>query len=228
MPNAAPIPSSNAPTRAPGRDIQPTVADSLVEKAKQIDPTIAPQAHRLLPRIADLMVADTQKVINYGERNLVSLRTSSNENAKFANRVLAIKADQWLKETMEASTRVPGFLDRLRAPQPPSYYESMLQKARAELMDVVNDMAKLLPDLKTDERDLHCDSMALQVVYEHYTDTSLQAMAQNRLRLLLTARQSVAMLVQTIENLRLKCMEYIADIDKLLTVTIPNWKMATR
>lgn len=114
--------------------------------------------------------------------------------------------------------------DRFTA-KPPAYYEAMLQKTRSELFKFVQDLEGMKNTFFREITDLHLDAISLLVCSEDLPD-DLQMSAQNRVKTLMASHQTAAVLQHTIEQTLLVCADYITQIDSLLSVTLPQWKVA--
>jgi hypothetical protein len=129
---------------------------------------------------------------------------------------------------MEASCKPPSFMDRFGAQKPPSYWEGMLNKTRAELQQFVGKLDKMKQDFFREIADLHLgrggdarlrrtssgDDALNMASAEPGQDPSAGAPDGSKLQ-------------QAIEQTRsCNCAQYMQQIDEVLTVTIPQWKMA--
>jgi hypothetical protein len=236
IPDAAPVPPPQ--TRAPRPlsipDAPPppvraepprSIVDDLVEKAQAIEPSV--QKHRIKGRIDTVLESKVTDLLDFGARNLAPLQDTSNEKAKIASEIARIDAIGWIERTKDASCKAPSLLDRLRGGgQSPDYFDGMLKKARAELLAFATRLEDMKRDFLREVTDLHLDAIALIVCKEVLKDTHAQHTADNRGRTLLMAHQQAAMLQQTIETSLVLCADHIGQIDHLLSVTLPAWKVA--
>lgn len=198
--------------------------DELIDEVKCIDPTI--DQIRIRGRIDSLLVMAMADFLNWGERNLAPLRAASNIQSQIASRMAQINASGWLRETLEASTKLPSGGLFSKKPKLPEYYEGMITKARGELMALVTEITTVAKNYEPDVTDLQLDALSLLVVSKTIDDTANQIIANNRAKSLLASHQTGSMLLQTIEQTQLQAAQFIQQIDDLLSVTIPQWKMA--
>lgn len=199
--------------------------DDLIDRAKTIDPAVQPL--RLRGRIDTLLHMSMIDVLDWGKRNLDPLQAASSLKAKIASEIARIDVTGWMERTKDASCKLPSLLDRFTA-KSPDYYESMLIKTRSELLVFAKELEKMKGEFFREIADLHLDAISLMVCAEVYPDDQTKTMAQGRARTLLAAHQTAAMLQMTIEQSLDFCASSISQIDSLLSVTIPQWKMATQ
>ncbi len=199
--------------------------DDLIERAKTIDPAVQPL--RLRGRIDTLLHMSMTDILDWGKRNLDPLQAASNLKAKIASEIGRIDVTGWMERTKDASCKLPSMLDRFTA-KSPEYYEAMLIKSRSELMTFAKELEKMKAEFFREIADLHLDAISLMVCAEEYPDDQTKTMAQGRARTLLAAHQTAAMLQMTIEQSLEFCANSISQIDSMLSVTIPQWKMATQ
>lgn len=203
---------------------QRSQTDDLIDAVIAIDSTI--DQIRIRGRIDSLLKMAMQDFLNWGERNLAPLRAASNIQSSIASRMAQINASGWLKETLEASTKLPSGGLFSKKPKPPEYYEAMLLKTRAELMALVIEITTVGKNYEPDVTDLQLDALSLFVVSNQIDDVSNQIIANNRAKSLLASHQTGNMLLQTIEQTKIQAAQFIQQIDDLLSVTLPQWKMA--
>jgi hypothetical protein len=215
-----PPPVVSAPKRA---ERPKTKTDELLEKAHAVDPTV-PMA-RLKGRIDTILAMTTSDILDWGQRNLTPLQNVSGRKARIAADISRINASTWLQEALNASCKVPGFLDRFTS-KPPAYYEGMLKKVRGELLAFVKELDQMKSEFFREIGDLHCDALAMMVTAEEFPDDQAKNMAVNRAKTLMMSHQTAAMLQQTIENSLAMSAKYIQQIDDFMSVTLPNWSMA--
>ncbi len=208
------------PVRAPKPN---TKTDILIAKAQTIEPNIP--MHRLRGRIDSILGMSMTDILNWGQQNLTPLMNTSNRGSQISASVLRINASGWLRETLDASCKIPSFMDRFTA-KPPSYYEGMLQKVRSELIQFVAELDQMKSEFFREVGDLHADAISMMVCSEEFADSGAKTAADNRARTLLMAHQTAAMLQQTIESTLAQNATFISQIDNLMAVTIPQWKMA--
>lgn len=221
--NIAP-PEITLTPQPPPRPVKPqTKTDLLVEKAQQLEPTI--QMQRIRGRIDTILVMSLSDILDWGKRNLDPLLDASNAKGKIAGDLARIDPSGWVQRTLDASCKPPSLLDRFNV-KPPSYWEGMLKKTRAELQTFVVELDRMKKDFFREIADLHLDATAMLVCVDEFADDSMKLAAQNRARTLMMAHQTAAQLQMTIEQSLANCAMFCQKIDEIMTVTIPQWKMA--
>jgi hypothetical protein len=218
-----PPPVASAPKRVERAERPKTKTDELLEKAHGVDPSVP--MGRLKGRIDTILAMSVSDILDWGQRNLTPLQNVSGRKAKIAADISRINASTWLQEALNASCKVPGFLDRFTA-KPPAYYEGMLKKVRGELLVFVKELDQMKAEFFREIGDLHCDALAMMVSAEEFPDDQAKNMAVNRAKTLMMSHQTAAMLQQTIENSLSLSAKYIQQIDDFMSVTLPNWSMA--
>ena len=200
-----------------------TLTDALIDEALARSPDIDPA--RVRGRIDMLLKATTDVLIKWGEANLLPLQEASKIQAHVANEMQRIDAVGSLNETKDAISGNRGFLDRFTQKKP-EHYEFRLNVAKRALTDLMilseQHRAIFLPEV----HDLHLDSIALVVVLSEFKDATRMNIANNRSRTLLMAHQTGTMLLTVLENTVQQCAQFIEQIDSMLSVTIPQWKIA--
>lgn len=180
---------------------------------------------RIKGRITTLLDMTVTDLLDWGERNLAPLRDASNKKAEIAAEMSRINAFGWLNDAKEASSKPPSFFDRFNQ-KSPQYYEGMLQKARAEMLEFAKTLNKMREEFEREVKDLHLDALALTVCWDEYGDLTAKQIGQDRARTLTLAHQTAAMLFATIEQSLTQSASAVQQIDSFLAVTMPNWKMA--
>lgn len=220
----APRPQPYRPNTSPlAQASNPKVA-ACIAKAQQIEPTV--QEHRIKGRIDTILKMSVTELLDFGNRNLDPLQDTSARKAQIAGEMSRIDATGWIERTKDASCKPPSFMDRINPPKPPSYFEGMLKKTRAELIAFVGELEKMKNTFFREITDLHLDAIAMIVCSECFDDAHAQMTANNRGRTLLAAHQTAAVIQTTIEQSMMICSQNIQTIDQLLSVTLPNWKAA--
>jgi hypothetical protein len=223
IPRQLNVPEFTDPPRPQRRERPKTKTDLLIEKATQLEPTIPP--HRLRGRIDTILHMSVTDILDWGNRNLAPLQDTSKRKAHIASEINRIDAAGWLMRTKEASTKRPSFLDRFTA-KPPTFYEGMLKKTRAELLHFVKELEVMKKEFFREVTDLHLDATAMMVCVDVFQDDHAKTTAHNRVKTLLLSHQTAAMLQTTIEQSMMQCAQFIQQIDDLLSITLPNWKAA--
>ena len=202
-----------------------TKTDELVAKALGIDPTVP--HYRLSGRIDMLLVSPVSELVNWGQQNLTPLQDASNIQTRVTADLNRINPVKWLTEAKEASCKAPSFIDRFTNANSPAFYEAMLNKTRLELCTLMDDATKERTRFTPEVTDLHIDQLSLAVCIDEFqNDLSLYNIANQRAKTLLMAHQSGTILLQVLNQTIEQCANFIQQIDSLLNVTIPQWKIA--
>jgi hypothetical protein len=226
----APVPPP-APVRAPqafrpvaGLPQHNPLVDQCVAKAQQIEPSV--QEGRIKGRIDTILASSITELLDFGNRNLAPLQDTSARQARMSSEMARIDAAGWLTRAKEASCKPPSMLDRFSPPKPPTYWEGMLGKARAELLQFVRELEQMKKEFVREVTDLHLDAIAMIVCSEFLADDQAKTMAHNRGRSLLQAHQTAAMVQATLEQSLMLCVQHIQQIDQFNSVALPQWKAA--
>lgn len=208
----------------PERVKKRTIVDDLLDKVAKIDPTIT--ALDIRAKIEEVMSLDVSKMLDWGNRNLAPLQKASNIQTDLSSRMSMIDAAGWLKMTMEASCKKPSLLDVFSNQKSPEYYESMLTNIRAKLLQLVTYLNQLQDEYSPDVRDLQLDAIAITVILDIIQNDDIMLIASNRARSLTAAHQTGKMLLESIKQTKLQCATFIQQIDDMISVTLPAWKLA--
>lgn len=200
-----------------------TKTDYLVDRALDKSPEI--DRARVRGRIDMLLAATSELLIQWGEINLTPLQQASDIQASIASEMQRIDASTILNETKDAISGNRGFFDRLRVKKP-EHYEFQLNNAKQELTKLMLKSEQQRRSFEPEVHDLHLDSIALVVVIPEYTDAVLLNIANSRSKTLLLAHQTGTMLLTVLENTVQQCAQLIEQINSLVSVTIPQWKIA--
>ena len=173
-----------------------------------------------------LLTATNETLIQWGEVNLTPLQKASDIQARIAAELQRIDAVGRLNEAKDAAMGVSkGFFDRF-AQKKPDTYEFKLQESKRDLLKLMSESDRQMKGFLPEVRDLHLDGLALSVVIGEYQDAVLMNIGNSRLKTLLLAHQTGTMLMTVLENTVQQCAQYIEQIDSMLSVTIPQWKLA--
>ena len=182
---------------------------------------------RIKPRLDTLIKADDDDMLNWGERNLVALRSVTQSKAKIAASISQINPSEWINRCTNASCKPPSLMGRLFGNlETPQYYEAKIAQIRDELAIVIKDLRKLQEEITPDVEDLQMDVAALQIILKHEPSRFDMMISDGRLRTLIAAQQTVVMAVAALDQFKSTCAQYVQTVDKLLQVTIPNWALA--
>jgi hypothetical protein len=204
-----------------------TKIDVMLNDAISKDTALEKFKFRIKPRLETLIKSDDDDMLNWGERNLVALRTVTQSKATIAARISQINPSQWIDGCTTASCKPPSLMGRLFGNlETPQYYETKISQIRDELAIVIKELRKLQEEITPDVEDLQMDIAALQIILKHEPNRFDMMISDGRLRTLIAAQQTVVMAVTALDQFKSTCAQYIQTIDKLLQVTIPNWALA--
>jgi hypothetical protein len=200
-----------------------TLTDVLIDRVRDRDQSIDPA--RLRGRIDMLLQARNETVIQWGEANLTPLQKASNIQAKISAELQRIDATTFLNEAKDAAMGNSRGLFGM-FPKKPDDYERKLTIVKSDLMKLMMNTESEYRAFVPEVSDLNLDSSALGVVIGEYTDSILLNIANSRLKTLLLAHQTGTMLLTVLENTIQQCAQSIEQIDSMLSVTIPQWKLS--
>lgn len=202
-----------------------TITDILVAKAKQQSPEISGEIRGKIDTL--LSHCDTQTMLKWGDLNLAPLQLASQIQSEIANELQRINAVGTLTEAKEAATRGIGFLDRL-AGKRPEVYEQRLKASKDALLALMVRSETQRKSYAPEVKDLHGDAISLAVTLTEFSDPVLSNIANSRTKTLLMAHQTGTILLQTLENTVQQCAALIGQIDSFMSVSMPNWKLASQ
>jgi hypothetical protein len=114
---------------------------------------------------------------------------------------------------------------RLTRDLDPEAAERELTATRNAMLVKMDEFDKLSLASAPDIADLAMDALALRIYLAATPDERDAILLDSRLRTLLAGQQTAQMLTQTCDNARKVSGQHLLTIDKLLSITIPNWKM---
>lgn len=199
-----------------------TPTDDLIDRIRDRDPSLDPA--RLRGRLDILLSATTDTILQWGEANLIPLQKASDIQARISKELQRIDASQHLNDAKNAVMAKKGMLGFLS--KKPEFYEDKFRTAKVDLLKLAQDTDREYRAFVPEVSDLHLDSSTLGVVLGTYQDTVLLNVANSRLKTLLMAHQTGQMLLTVLENTIQQCSQYVEQIDSMLSVTIPQWKMS--
>lgn len=201
--------------------------DALVQTACANDPALTYVSMRLKGRFSTLCGMRRDDVIDWGERNLVALRSVSDDHARIAAKITDLNPSQWISRATDASNADKGLLGKLfGGAETPQYYETRLKGVRDQLRDIARELRDLHDEINPDAEDLRMDIATLECYYREHPDHFDITLVQSRLRTLVSGQQTVVMVMQSLDNNITNCQRHVQTIDQLLQVTIPNWRLA--
>ncbi len=203
-----------------------TLTDVLIEQAQKSNPDI-PVA-RLRGRIDTLLTVKIEVLTQWGEVNLAPLQEASKIQADIASELQRIDAIGRLNAVKDSFTRERGFLDRFTAQKTPEQHEFILKDAKRALTDLMIKSDRQRREFFTEVHDLHLDAIALVVTLGEYKDATMANIANSRSKTLLLAHQTGTMLLTVLENTSAQCAQFIEQIESMMSVTIPQWKLASQ
>jgi hypothetical protein len=202
-----------------------TLTDALMDKARTIAPGM--QIDRLRGRIDQLLVIDMEALTKWGDLNLLPLQQASGVQADIAAKLQSIDAVGRLKEAHDAVCRPVTFFDRV-AGRKPEHYEQSLATAKRGLQELMLKSEAQRREFEPEVIDLHLDAIALSVTLTEFSNPSMGNIANSRTKTLLLAHQTGTMLLQVLTNTIEQCATFLGQIDSLINVTIPQWKLSQR
>ncbi len=206
---------------------QHSAVDQLVAAAVASDPQLERIKHRLRPRLQTLLSANQNTLLCWGEENLAVTQRESVVHARLAQRVSQLSVAEWLHKCAEASTAPPGgWTAMFRRPEGPQFYEAKLRQLQAEMGPMLTEYARLVEDVRPELEDIRLDAAALAAVAPRHQDPTMAMIISNRLRTLVTGQQTAAQLLQSAENARMTLAQHCQNMDQLLSVTLPAWRIA--
>ena len=222
LPAAAPASEATKVVKVPQTK---SPVDTLIEAIGSIDASIEPM--RVRTRLQSLLATGINGILDWGAASLTPLQAATSIQGQIASRMAQINPSGWINDTLEASSKKPSFMDLLAKKPGAVYYENMIKKCRGELMQLVNDLTTMGANYEPKVRDLQLDAITMLVVANStpYDDAN-NMIASNRARSLQQAHQTASLLIEHIKVTKLQIAKYIQQIDDLMNITLPNWKMA--
>lgn len=198
--------------------------DPYVEAATKINSNVAADPY-FKTCIASLCASKPLDWIKWAENSLTPVRSSTDALTEINKRFSLINAAKWINEAIEESSKdKPGFFARKK--NLPAYYDAMLLKSRSELEALVSYIKGVRIPVEECQSKLIVETISFQVYTANLSDNNDQLIASNRLKTLVSARQTVEIFLQTCSNTLASVIKQIQDIDHVRDVTIPAWKIA--
>ncbi len=176
--------------------------------------------------------------LDWGNDALSNVSDAANKQGTIANMMKQANVSHWLDQTNQAiaapskpvQTGLMGTLSNLvdRSPkfEKPAHYELQLTNGKR----IVTDALQLCMEAEEKLREkvhyitMHC--IVVQAVATIITDHDEMVICDNKVRTLLSAQQTAEMQLQAFENLEDVLNKQIANVDQMLFVMIPQWKLA--
>lgn len=194
----------------------------LLGAAHDADP-VATADPRFRNRLDRCLSAKTPEIMSWGEAEAAVLRQAADTQAQIARKVATIDGARIADECRVAATKPPGLFERKG--DKAQFYERTMTSARTMLGDVLSEIASAVNTLRPKIDSLRVDILALQIA-QKVMDPMQQTIADGRLRTLVSGQQMSVMALQTFDNQTASILKLIQDMDQLLTVVIPGWKLA--
>lgn len=234
--NQMAIPSSNAGTShphglgLPGAQKAPDVVD-FIQEAYSINPKLAYEHNvELNAMFMSLSKINDQELIRWGEKSIEPLRASTDMLTEMNKRFNLINTNRWVQGALKASQQgKPGFFDRLGdfngTINEPIFYEAMLKKCQGELRSLLVYIGDAKGRVQVIQTPLAVEALAF-LTFSAHTQGNTQRLSTNRMASLTASMQTVENFLQTCNNTEALIMSQIQDVDQLLDVTLPAWKIA--
>lgn len=200
-----------------------TIVDILVDKAREQSPDISGEIRGKISVLLNHTTNDT--LISWGQLNLVPLQQASNIQAEIANELQRINAVDVLAEARAAVTRPPSLYDRISGKKPEQYADR-LNRAKDDLIALMVKTGDNRRIFAPEVKDLHHDAIAVAVCLPEFSDPVLANIANSRAKTLMQAHQTGTILLHVLETTVSQCAAFIEQIDSMVNVSIPNWKLS--
>lgn len=183
---------------------------------------------RLKPRLDQLLGPSFRKdlLLEWGERNLETLRSGSSRQAQLSNSISQLDATGWTRRATDMTCRPPSFLNRLLGTVNSDDVEFHIKEIRKSLVAHMVELGRLQEEMEPDVQDLRVDIMALEILKICTRDSETSMLTDGRIRTLTAAQSTIAMSVVSLRNMRDSCAQNVNSIDQLLTIAIPNWRLS--
>ena len=200
-----------------------TLTDTLVERAKSIDPDISQDIRGKIDSL--LKFATIETLMNFGDKNLAPMLVAGNVEAKIARELIRIDVVSALNETKNVVQRPLTLMEKLSG-KTPSFYEHRLSLARQELARLVNDAENMIRSAKPELSDMRHDMIAIVVTHPEFPDDRMKQIGSSRAKTLTQAHATAVMTFNLLEQYSQQCAEFVSQIDQMVSVTIPAWTRA--
>lgn len=220
-PNHPNQPRSGPPAPAIGE--HPRLKE-LLGAANDADPFAASDI-RFRNRLDHCLGSKPSELVSWGEQNMIVVRAAADTQAQIAKRLGTLNAAELADKCRAASTKPPGLFSRIQG-QTAVFYEQTLNAIRPQLTAITSEIETAETGLRQKLEALRLDILALQMTIKTLTDQGAQSVAAGRLRNMVAAQQMAAMGLQGLGNMKTANNKLIEDIDTLLSVVIPGWRLA--
>lgn len=206
-------------------------ADYLLEEAIKIDAHIASDMW-FKARIEKLIALDPSDWMNWGESSLKFVREFSDKVGSISHRVNILNTTQWITDTLQNASKpkASGIMAMFSNELSPAEYEAQLTRIRGELDLARANLTILNKDMLPIAKKLRTDVLVLQVAsMDQSAFSSLaQTVVDGRLRSLIAGQQTMLIVENSASNLLNQVVKFMQEIDQLMSVTIPAWKLTVR
>ena len=201
-----------------------STADRLVQIALEQDETLKSKAMRLKPRFDALLQMKSDDILNWGDKNAETLRMVTAYHKDIAVRIQGLEVDVWVKKITDASSKLPSIWGKMFG-ESPIEAEAKIQEIRKALFEIIYNHTELHDEISPRSEDLRMDIVALTVLAAEAKELFDVSIVQTRIRTLIAVQQTTQMATISLENSKTACLTHIEAVDRLLQVTIPNWKI---
>ncbi len=228
LPDSAklPPPPKEVKTVAFAGQREVTGFDALVAAAKVLDPKIAADP-MFIARLRRCATMRPLEWMNWADDRLEALRVAAEAQVKISVAFRDLKVDVWCDDAREHASKKPSFMDAFRPGITPEFYDSQLQRCRAELTTLAQKAVAAKDALTPKMQDLQLDSVIFQVVTKTLTDPTAIQIADSKLRSLITGVQTGMMAQTAMDSSINAIMTSIQAIDQVRNNVIPAWRIAT-
>jgi hypothetical protein len=200
-----------------------TLTDTLVERAKSIDPEISDDIRGKIDSL--LKFATIETLMNFGDKNLAPMLVAGNTESKIARELVRIDVIMALNETKNVVQRPLTLMEKLSG-KTPTFYEHRLSLARQELVKLVNDAECTIRSTKPELSDMRHDMVAIVVTHTEFPDDRMKQIGSSRAKTLAQAHATAVITFNLLEQYSQQCAEFVSQIDQMVSVTIPAWTRA--
>ena len=166
--------------------------------------------------------------MNWGATALAELQMATTSQRKYTTQFAELNVGEWINSTKEAAQKPPNVFSRLLGKSSPDYYKVRLTGFRGELSELLPKIERARDELRPKIETMSVDVAILQALIQDEQDAIRLNIINNRARTLLGAQQTSILALKALENLALTIIDQVSVIDRLLSVTIPNWELAIK
>lgn len=198
--------------------------ERLLHRAAEVNAQVGSNP-KFAPRLKRLLEIPSGDWFNWGQETLDDNKAATDGFAEINRELATLDATRWISDTKDAAVKPPSMLDRFTR-KPPAYYEAKLAQIKDSLKALIPAIDGWIAKMTPINDRMIFDVIALQVGSEGLTKPMEMQIADNRLRILLGAQQSMFVTLTGLENAKVAIVQNIQTIDMLLTQTIPQWAVA--